>query len=151
MSGQFYLEAASPACSGVECAAPSGSRNDLICGVGVDLVETSRMSGAFSRHGERLVRRVCLPAESVLVLEDARPVYKLSAIFAIKEAVMKALGTGMRGVGWKEIRTDAGCEGPVDRLLSGRALSVAHRKGAQRYALSVTVSDGLAIATVLLE
>ena len=123
----------------------------LICGVGVDLVETSRMAGAFSRHGERLVRRVCIPTESDLVFKNAAPVFKLSEIFAIKEAVMKALGTGMRGVGWKEIRTDAGREGPVDRLLSGRALSVARGKGVERYALSVTVSHELAIATVLLD
>ncbi len=108
------------------------------------------MSGAYSRHGERLVRRVCVPTESVLVLRDARPVIKLSAVFAIKEAAMKALGTGMRGVGWKEIRTDTEPEGPVDLLLSGRALSVAQRRGAERYTFSVTVSDELAIATVLL-
>jgi holo-[acyl-carrier protein] synthase len=122
----------------------------LICGVGVDLVETSRMSGAYSRHGERLVRRVCVPAEADVVFRDLQPTVKLAAIFAIKEAVMKALGTGMRGVGWKEIQTDGEPEGPVDRLLSGRALTVAHRLGVERYALSVTVAGELAIATVLL-
>lgn len=122
----------------------------MICGIGVDLVETSRMSGAFQRHGERLVRRVCIPAESERVLGAARPVLELSAIFAVKEAVMKALGTGMRGVGWKEIRTDTELEGAIDYLLMGRALAVAHRRGAERYAFSVTASEELAIATVLL-
>lgn len=122
----------------------------MICGVGVDLVETSRMSGAYSRRGERLVRRVCVPAESEAVLRNPQPVIKLSEVFAIKEAVMKALGTGMRGVGWKEIRTDGATEGPVETLLSGRALKVAQRKGVERYAVSVTVSRDLAIATVLL-
>jgi holo-[acyl-carrier protein] synthase len=75
---------------------------------------------------------------------------KLAAVFAIKEAVMKALGTGMRGVGWKEIETVGGQVGPVETLLSGRALDVARRKGVEHYALSVTVSDELALATVLL-
>lgn len=84
------------------------------------------------------------------MLRNPQPVIKLSEVFAIKEAVMKALGTGMRGVGWKEIRTDVATEGPVDTLLSGRALKVAQRKGAERYAVSVTVSRNLAIATVLL-
>jgi holo-[acyl-carrier protein] synthase len=84
------------------------------------------------------------------VLRNSKPVTKLSEVFAIKEAVMKALGTGMRGVGWKEIRTDVATEGPVDALLSGRALEVARRKGAERYAVSVSVSRDLAIATVLL-
>ena len=122
----------------------------MICGVGVDLVETSRMEGAYSRRGERLVRRVCVPEESDVVLRSPQPVRKLSEVFAIKEAVMKALGTGMRGVGWKESRTDGESEGPVDLLLSGRALRVAQRRGAERYAVSVTVSRDLAIATVLL-
>lgn len=108
------------------------------------------MSGAYQRHGERLVRRVCVPTESDLVLRAAKPVLELSAIFAVKEAVMKALGTGMRGVGWKEIRTDTELEGTVDLLLSGRALAVAHRKGVERYTFSVTTSEELAIATVLL-
>ncbi len=122
----------------------------MICGVGVDLVETSRMSGVYTRRGERLVRRVCVAAESEAVLRSAQPVIKLSEVFAIKEAVMKALGTGMRGVGWKEIRTDGATEGPVEALLSGRALAVARRKGAECYAVSVAVSGDLAIATVLL-
>ena len=107
------------------------------------------MSGAYSRRGERLVRRICVQEESEAVLRNKRPVIKLSEIFAIKEAVMKALGTGMRGVGWKEIRTDVASEGPVEALLSGRALDVARRRGAKRYAVSVTVSRDLAIATVL--
>lgn len=123
----------------------------MICGVGIDLVETARMSGAYQRHGERLVRRVCVPTESDRVLRAAKPLVALSATFAVKEAVMKALGTGMRGVGWKEIRTDNEVEGPVERLLSGRALAVAHRKGVDRYTFSVTVSGDLAIATVLLQ
>ena len=108
------------------------------------------MRAAYSRHGERLVRRVCVPSESDLVFRANNPVLKLSAIFALKEAVMKALGTGMRGVGWKEIRTDTQLEGPIALLLSGRALSVAQRKGAERYTFSVTASHELAIATVLL-
>ena len=122
----------------------------LVNGVGVDLVETSRMSAAYSRRGERLVRRVCTPAESEIVRLHRRPVLKLAAVFAIKEAVMKALGTGMRGVGWKEIETVGGQVGPVETLLSGRALDVARRKGVEHYALSVTVSEELALATVLL-
>ena len=108
------------------------------------------MRGAYSRHGERLVRRVCVSSECDLVMRAAQPVIKLSEIFAVKEAVMKALGTGMSGVGWKEIRTDTRLEGPIDLLLSGRALSVAQHRGAEHYTFSVTASDELAIATVLL-
>jgi holo-[acyl-carrier protein] synthase len=108
------------------------------------------MSSAYQRHGERLVRRVCVPTEVARVLRAQAPVRELSGIFAVKEAVMKALGTGMRGVGWKEIRTDTELEGSIDRLLSGRALAVARRRGAERYAFSVTASEELAIATVLL-
>lgn len=125
-------------------------RKKLIRGLGVDLVEAERMAGAYARHGRRLVHRLCTPSETASVSREAHPPLKLASIFALKEAVMKALGTGMRGVGWKEIETGAGQAGPVESLLSGRALALARRRGVTRYSFSVTASAKLTIAAVLL-
>lgn len=121
----------------------------MIRGVGVDLVETARMRAAYRRHGERLVRRICTERERDRIQRGTRPDVELARVFALKEAVMKALGTGMRGVGWKEIETEVSIEGPIEEMLSDRALRIARARGAGRYALSATVSGDLAVATVL--
>jgi holo-[acyl-carrier protein] synthase len=91
-----------------------------------------------------------LPAEVEVVRRDPKAASRLSVIFGVKEAVMKALGTGMRGVGWKEIDTLGAEEGEVGHLLSARALGVARRLGATRYSFSVTRSPEIVLAAVLL-
>jgi holo-[acyl-carrier protein] synthase len=121
----------------------------VVLGAGIDLVETRRMSAAYERHGPRLVGRICTASEAAELSASPEPVARLSATFAAKEAVMKALGTGMRGVGWQEIQTgQAG--GAIEGLLSGRALERARRLGAGRFSLSISVSVDVALAAVLL-
>ncbi len=122
----------------------------MIRGIGIDLVEVSRMKAAYDRRPARLARRVCTAGELAGLTREKHPYLSLAAAFSVKEAVMKALGTGMRGVGWKEIDSSVNQEGPVEDLLSGRALAVARRRGATRYSLSVTRSVEVVLATVLL-
>ena len=122
----------------------------FICGVGVDVVETQRMDGVYLRHGERLVRRLCSARESDAVTRDPFPPRALALVFALKEAVMKALGTGMRGVSWKEIDTSAGAQGPITHLVSGQALSAAIRRGAVRFYVASASSAHLVVGAALL-
>ena len=68
--------------------------------VGVDTVEIPRVQRVLERHGERFLKRVYTPVE-VAFCRGRVP--ELAARFAAKEAVMKCLGTGVRGVAWKEI------------------------------------------------
>jgi len=127
-----------------------GGEPGFICGVGVDVVETQRMGGAYLRHGERLVRRLCTASEIDAVTKDPFPPRALAFVFALKEAVMKALGTGMRGVSWKEIDTTAGAEGPITYLVSGRALAAAIQRGAVRFHLASSSSAHLVVGAALL-
>jgi holo-[acyl-carrier protein] synthase len=122
----------------------------LILGIGIDLVEIPRMKVAYDRRPTRLARRICTSKELDRLDGEKDKALSLAVFFGVKEAVMKALGTGMRGVGWKEIETSADLEGPVEDILTGRALAVARRKGATRYCFSVTMSDEVVLATVLL-
>lgn len=122
----------------------------IVCGIGVDLVEYARMREAYLRRPERLPARICLEAERDWVSRGREPWRRLAAVFGVKEAVMKALGTGMKGVGWREIDTRAASEGPVTDLLRARALTVAHRLGVERYAFSWSGSGDIVIATALL-
>jgi holo-[acyl-carrier protein] synthase len=65
---------------------------------GIDIVEIPRFEKALSRWGERFLERV-YTANELTICQGRVP--ELAARFAAKEAVMKALGTGMRGVGWR--------------------------------------------------
>lgn len=91
----------------------------MIAGVGVDLVDVSRLRDAPSR--ERLLARLFTAGE----LQDCRGAHRwqsLAARFAAKEAVVKALGTGLRGMRWHDIevvRDDLGR--PQVRLTGGAA------------------------------
>src|SRR3954470_15370004 len=68
--------------------------------VGIDAIEIARVRRVLLRHPERFLRRVYTP-EEVAFCRGRIP--ELAARFAAKEAVMKALGTGARGLAWREI------------------------------------------------
>jgi holo-[acyl-carrier protein] synthase len=114
--------------------------------VGVDLIEIGRIEGALARFGERFLRRIYTPAERGYC--RGRPA-ELAARFAAKEATMKALGTGRRGVGWREVEVLADRRGrPIVRL-HGRALRRAAELGLTGFAVSLSHSRGMAVASVV--
>ena len=77
----------------------------MIVGVGVDIVEVRRIAAALDRFGERFVRRILTPEEYRPHLDTAARAVYVARQFAAKEAVSKALGTGMRaGVCFSGIR-----------------------------------------------
>ena len=76
----------------------------MILGTGVDIIEVARVETAFERFGKRFLERVLRPAEIEYCLSHKVPGPFLAARFAAKEAVLKALGTGLRdGIKWKDI------------------------------------------------
>lgn len=105
-----------------------------------------RIASALERWGERFLERVYTPAER----ERYRGrVTSLAARFAAKEAVMKALGTGARGVGWKEIEVMPDSRGKPTLRLSGRAEERARLLGARAWEISLSHTRELAIASVV--
>jgi holo-[acyl-carrier protein] synthase len=121
----------------------------MIRGIGIDIVEARRMARAYERHGPRLVRRICRPEEGAALGGDV--VRRLSEAFAVKEAVMKALGTGQKGVSWQEILALGRPSGSVDDLLYGRALERARVMGISTFALSTAWSEELVLAAAILQ
>ena len=70
--------------------------------IGTDIIEIERIRQTIDRWGERFLNRVYTPSEQKMY---DRRAHSLAACFAGKEAVMKVLGTGARGVAWREIET----------------------------------------------
>ncbi|HJN86954.1 MAG: holo-ACP synthase [Dehalococcoidia bacterium] len=113
---------------------------------GVDIIEIPRVGRVLERYGRRFLERVFTPGEIAYCRE--RPP-NLAARFAAKEATMKALGTGTRGVGWKDIEVVRHESGAPSIKLHGRAERRAQRLGVQEVALSLSHSREYAVAFVV--
>ena len=121
-----------------------------IIGLGVDATDLPRVRDVFARYGERFLRRVFTDVEIAYCTRQRDPVPSLAGRFAAKEATMKALGTGhSRGVLWKDIEVFRQ-GGPPQLRLSGGAARRFEAMGARRSLLTITHSEGLALAQVLL-
>lgn len=66
-----------------------------IAGLGMDLADLERVRQALQKNGEAFALRICTPDEWAYCRKHADPVPRLAARFAAKEAVAKALGTGI--------------------------------------------------------
>ena len=113
---------------------------------GVDIVEIQRIQKAVERWGRRFLHRIY--TEEELRYCRGRP-QSLAARFAAKEATMKALGTGTRGVGWRDIEVvrEHG-KAPTIHLHEG-ALRRAKSMGLKELALSISHSREYAVALVV--
>ncbi len=114
---------------------------------GIDLIEIPRVAAGIERHGERFLQRFFTPGERA-DCED-RP-QRLAARLAAKEAVAKALGTGIGAVRWRDI--EVRCDGPQGRpelRLHGAAASVAASLGLTQWDVSLTHTDGQAAAVAV--
>ncbi len=114
--------------------------------VGVDIIEIPRIQAALERWGERFLNRVYTPDE---LKRYRKRVPELAARFAGKEAVMKVLGTGNRGVAWREVEILPIRGGkPVVRLYN-RAEARARMLGLTEVVISLSHSREYAVASAV--
>jgi holo-[acyl-carrier protein] synthase len=106
--------------------------------IGTDILQIDRVTEALTRQGERFMRRILTPDEQEEFAASKQPERLLAKRFAVKEAVVKALGTGIgRGVSWQDIHLyhdDAGA--PLVEL-SGGAAEVARQRGGSHVLVSL--------------
>lgn len=114
--------------------------------VGIDTVEIDRVARVYRHHGDRFLQRVYTPREGE---RYRHRVDELAAHFAGKEAVSKALGTGLHGVSWREIEIMPDRRGKPLVFLSGRAAARADELGLREFAISLTHTATLAMAFVV--
>ena len=114
--------------------------------VGIDVIEIERVRRVLARHPQRFLARVFTP-EEVAFCRGRVP--ELAARFAAKEAVMKALGTGARGLAWREIEVLPNRRGKPLVYLHGNALKRGEAIGIRGIDISLTHSHDLAIAAVV--
>jgi holo-[acyl-carrier protein] synthase len=112
----------------------------------VDLVEIERFQAAIQRHGERFLRRVFTDRE---LEEVGHNIASLAARFAAKEAVSKALGTGIGPIAWREIEVLRGDARQPVLHLHGQAAQRAETLGLSTWSLSLSHTQNYAIAMVV--
>jgi len=113
---------------------------------GIDLVEIERLSGLRPEIRERFLQRVFTPRE---LAEAGGSDASLAGRFAVKEAVSKALGTGIGILGWQQIEVERGAAGEPVLHLYGGALAEATRQGLTVWAISITHSRTQAMAVAV--
>ena len=129
---------------------PQNSEMSIRCGT--DLVEVERISRAVNRLGQPFLDRIFTSFEQADCMPDRRltpgGAASLAARFAAKEAVSKALGTGIwqQGVSWTDIAVRRSPDGAPSIELNGAALIVFESIGGHSIAISLSHEKSLALA-----
>ena len=123
----------------------------VIVGGGIDVVEIARVERALARRGPRMRDRLYTAREIADCGKRGRSASHFALRFAVKEAGMKAIGTGWRrGVAWRDFETVETPRG-LDLVIHGRALEVARERGFDRAWVGASYTRTHAFAQVVLE
>ena len=115
--------------------------------VGTDILRIARIEDVVARRGERFVARILTPVERGEYRASGQPQRLLAKRFAAKEAVAKALGTGIgRGVSWQDIEVGHDEAGAPRVMLTGGAARVAAQRGGERIELSIADEQDYVVA-----
>jgi len=124
----------------------------LIIGIGVDRVVIARIEHSLARYGARFEQRIYTRAEIKQAKAKGNPARRLAMLFAAKEAVSKALGTGFhQGVAPRDIETIHQSSGKPAVTLHAGARQMAEAHGIHRVHVSLTDDDGIAMAFAVAE
>jgi holo-[acyl-carrier protein] synthase len=107
------------------------------------MIEIARIERAMTRHGERFFRRFYTDQE--IQFCNGRPA-RLAGRFAVKEAVAKALGTGIGEFNWTDIEVVCDGLGKPDLVLHNKAQIMASAQGLTQWSISISHTDTHAIA-----
>lgn len=125
--------------------------DELAKGVGTDLLDQRRIARIVERQGERFARRILTPHELLLWANKAYSINFLAKRFAGKEAISKALGTGIaQGIGFQQMNIVADDLGRPVVELSGAALKRVHSLGGKYVLLSLSDEGEMILAFAIL-
>lgn len=118
----------------------------MILRTGVDIIEIDRLASLKPEIRVRFIQRVYTPAEIALAGSENADAF-FAGRFAAKEAVAKALGTGIGPVSWQEVEILRGAEQEPVLHLHGQAARLAQEMGLTTWSVSISHSHSHAIAT----
>lgn len=124
----------------------------MILGIGVDTVEIARIQRFLDEGNQPLLDRLFTQAEQEHCTPKKQAAACLAARFAAKEALVKALGTGLRdGLSWVEMEVRNNSLGKPEFHFSGRTRQILEQRGSLIPHLSLSHDGPNAVAMVVLE
>lgn len=124
----------------------------MIVGMGIDVAEVPRIKASIEGQRERFLARVFTPEEVAYCEQFKNKYERYAGRFAVKEAAMKALGTGWsRGVRWVDVEVVRQRGGRPKLVLKGEAKKIADAMGVKYIAVSITHTSEQAFAQVIFE
>lgn len=125
----------------------------MIVGLGMDLVEIARVARMVERHGEHMLARMFTLHERRYAHARSEPARHLAGRIAAKEAAFKALAGNAqaRTIGWRDMEVDVRADGAPELHFHGAAAERARELNVARALLTITHSEGMAAAVVILE
>ncbi|MBC8203842.1 MAG: holo-ACP synthase [Planctomycetes bacterium] len=118
---------------------------------GIDVIDVPRISAMLEKHGDHFINRCFTKTEqeAAAVSAEQTRAERFAARYAAKEAVLKALGTGLSGgIEWIDIGVVRD-DGAPRIELTGKAAEVAHKAGIKEWRLSLSHAAGIAFASVI--
>lgn len=122
----------------------------VVHGIGIDVIEVERVEQSLAQHGERFLQRMFTAAEQDYCLKQHCPARHFAARFAAKEAVAKALGTGIGAqVHWTDIEIKRGERGEPVVQMHGRGKDFCDQLGITVIVVSLSHAHAYAAASAL--
>lgn len=125
----------------------------MIAGIGIDIVEISRLERAIGEYGARFINRVFTEGEIDYCERVARKAERYATRFAAKEAARKALGaaTPLVALSWRDVEIISSTEGAPQLQFHGRASEIVEQLKIIRAHVSLSHARDHAVAVVVLE
>ncbi len=122
----------------------------IIFGIGIDVVEVDRISSSMAEFGDRFANRVFSKKEREYCEKQKRPAMHYAARFAAKEAVAKALGTGIgKELAWLDVEVVRRASGEPEVLLTGDGKKFAEANKITQIKISLTHAEHYAAANAV--
>lgn len=124
----------------------------MIVGMGVDIVQNDRIREIINKWGEKFLSKIFTSMEIDFISKRGQNIQRYAANYAVKEALVKALGTGFRnGINFHSIQVRHNKLGKPWTELLGTTKSFAKQKGVSKIHTSISHEKNYSVAVVLLE
>ena len=123
----------------------------MIIGTGIDIVKNSRIERLINKYGQKFLEKIYLAGEIEYCNTKVDSTASFAARFAAKEALLKAVGTGMRKNSWHDIEIFNNKLGKPEVRLYNNTASRAKELGVKNIFLSISHEKEYSVAQIILE